>query len=253
MTEYTESFPEKIPRHVAIIMDGNGRWARDRGLPRLMGHKVGTEVVKKVVTFARELGIEVLTLYAFSTENWKRPPKEVQALMGLLKSYLKAELTTMLRNGIELRCIGQPDALPGDVRKVLETVMADTRRRTDGKPAMVLNLALSYGGRVEIVQAARALAEECVQGHLTPGEISEELLAGRLFTAGLPDPDLVIRTGGEYRLSNFLLWQASYAELYFTSEKWPDFGEAEFRRALDVFQERERRYGKTGEQVQEGG
>jgi len=242
--------PERIPRHVAIIMDGNGRWAKQRNLPRIMGHKAGVESVKNIVKSARELNLEVLTLYAFSTENWKRPPFEVQGLMTLLKTFLKSELQNLLDKNISLRCIGEIEKLPPDVQKILLQVIEDTARNAEGKQALILNLALSYGSRSEILRAARIMAEKCVSGQFDPEDISEKLFASHLYTAGLPDPDLLIRTGGESRLSNFLLWQLSYAELYITETMWPDFNAERFFEALKYFQGRERRFGQTSEQLQ---
>jgi undecaprenyl diphosphate synthase len=241
--------PERIPRHVAIIMDGNGRWAKQRNLPRIMGHRTGTKTVKNIVKTASELNLEVLTLYAFSTENWKRPSLEVKGLMALLKTYLKSELQNMVDNKISLRCLGEIEMLPQDVRKVLAKVIQETARNTDDKTGLILNLALSYGGRFEIVRAARAMAEKCVSGQFDPEDFSEDLFASHLYTAGLPDPDLLIRTGGQSRLSNFLLWQLSYAELYMTETMWPDFSEERFFEALKDFQSRERRFGQTSEQL----
>lgn len=234
-----------VPRHVAIIMDGNGRWAEERHRPRLFGHKAGVDSVREIVEAAREIGIEVLTLYAFSTENWSRPPGEVSGLMLLLKSYLQSELRTMLNNDIRLRCLGKQDRLPEDVRAVLEQAIDDTR---DCR-SMTLNLALNYGGRNELVHAFREMAKECQEGTLDWRELSEAAINDHLFTAGQPDPDLVIRTGGERRLSNFLLWQASYAELYFTDIRWPDFKKTQFLEALHTFNRRQRRFGKTGAQL----
>lgn len=235
----------QIPVHVAIVMDGNGRWAEERKRPRLFGHKAGVKSVRTVVETAREIGVRHLTLYAFSTENWKRPSVEVKGLMTLLKSYLQTELETMLKNDIRLRCFGQQDRLPTDVRKTLERVIDATA----GCSAMNLNLALSYGSRNEIIQAVRALAGKCVAGALTVAELDEELLSDHLYTRGQPDPDLFIRTSGEHRLSNFLLWQSSYAELYFTELKWPDFGRDQFLEAVADFGRRQRRFGKTGAQL----
>ncbi|MDH3390314.1 MAG: isoprenyl transferase [Desulfobulbaceae bacterium] len=242
--------PERIPRHVAIIMDGNGRWAKQRNLPRIMGHKEGVESVKNIVKSARELNLEVLTLYAFSIENWKRPSFEVQGLMTLLKTFLKSELQNLLDKNISLRCIGEIEKLPPDVQKILLQVIEDTARNAEGKQALILNLALSYGSRSEILRAARIMAEKCVSGQFDPEDISEKLFASYLYTAGLPDPDLLIRTGGESRLSNFLLWQLSYAELYITETMWPDFNAERFFEALKYFQGRERRFGQTSEQLQ---
>jgi undecaprenyl diphosphate synthase len=242
--------PERIPRHVAIIMDGNGRWAKQRNLPRIMGHKAGVESVKNIVKSARELNLEVLTLYAFSIENWKRPSFEVQGLMTLLKTFLKSELQNLLDKNISLRCIGEIEKLPPDVQKILLQVIEDTARSAEGKEGLILNLALSYGSRSEILRAARIMAEKCVSGQFDPEDISEKLFASHLYTAGLPDPDLLIRTGGESRLSNFLLWQLSYAELYITETMWPDFNAERFFEALKYFQGRERRFGQTSEQLQ---
>ena len=237
--------PQNLPQHVAIIMDGNGRWAKQRGKIRVMGHKVGVESVQVIVRTARELNIKALTLYAFSTENWKRPVLEVQSLMGLLKSYLESELANMVENNVSLRCIGQREKIPQEVNKVLSRVIEETANN-DG---LILNLALSYGSRNEIIQAVQALANECLQDRLTPDAIDDQALTDHLYTAGLTDPDLLIRTGGESRLSNFLLWQASYAELYFTETLWPDFRKDAFIAAILDFQQRQRRFGRTGEQV----
>ncbi|KPJ99809.1 MAG: UDP pyrophosphate synthase [Desulfobacterales bacterium SG8_35] len=242
--------PKRMPRHVAIIMDGNGRWAKQRNLPRIMGHKAGSESVKDIVKTARKLDLEVLTLYAFSTENWKRPAIEVQGLMTLLKTYLKAELQNLLENNIALRCIGEIKKLPPDVQKILTKVISETGLKSEDKPSMILNLALSYGSRPEIVRAARIMAEKCVSGQFEPEDFSEQLFASHLYTAGLPDPDLLIRTGGEARLSNFLLWQLSYAELNITETMWPDFRAEKFIEAIREYQSRERRFGQTSEQLQ---
>ena len=243
MAEHPE--PLIIPRHIAIIMDGNGRWAEERRRPRLFGHKAGVDSVREVVETCRSLGVGYLTLYAFSTENWSRPSGEVSGLMGLLKNYLKGELSTMLKNDIRLRCLGQQDRLPEDVSKVLSRTIADTADCT----GMTLNLALSYGGRAEMVEAVRNLARQCAEGGMRWQDIGEEAISNHLFTAGQPDPDLLIRTGGEHRLSNFLLWQTSYAELYFTEVKWPDFKKDQLAEAIAVFNSRQRRFGKTGAQL----
>jgi undecaprenyl diphosphate synthase len=242
--------PKRMPRHVAIIMDGNGRWAKQRNLPRIMGHKAGTESVKNIVRTARELNLEVLTLYAFSTENWKRPSFEVQSIMALLKTYLKSELKSMLENDISLRCIGEIEKMPADVQEILTEAIHETAMKTGDKPGLVLNLALSYGSRSEIVRAARIMAEKCVKGQFDPEDISEQLFASHLYTVGLPDPDLLIRSGGEARLSNFLLWQLSYAELYITETMWPDFKGDNLIEAIRYYQNRERRFGQTSEQLQ---
>ncbi|MHB8791355.1 MAG: isoprenyl transferase [Desulfobulbaceae bacterium] len=235
----------QVPVHVAIVMDGNGRWAEERKRPRLFGHKAGVKSVRTVVETAREIGVRHLTLYAFSTENWKRPTVEVKGLMALLKSYLQSEQETMLKNNIRLRCLGQQDRLPVDVQKTLAGVMS----ATEDCAAMTLNLALSYGSRNEIIQAVRSLAAKCVAGELAAADLDEELLSENLYTRCQPDPDLFIRTGGEHRLSNFLLWQSSYAELYFTELKWPDFGRDQFLEAVADFARRQRRFGRTGAQL----
>jgi undecaprenyl diphosphate synthase len=245
MTEAPKLDPAAMPVHVAVIMDGNGRWAQKRNLPRPVGHRQGVESVREIVTNCRDLGIKHLTLYAFSTENWNRPPLEVQALMGLLKTFLQAELDNLDRNQVRVRCLGQMERLPDEVRRILETAIT----KTAGNSALNLNLALSYGGRHEITAAARQLAAECLAGTLRPEDITEETLTSRLYTAGQPDPDLLIRTGGESRLSNFLLWQLSYAEIYITETLWPEFRRQEFLAALADFQRRQRRFGRTPEQV----
>lgn len=238
---------DTVPVHVAIVMDGNGRWAEERNRPRLFGHKAGVKSVRTVVETAREIGIRHLTLYAFSTENWSRPTLEVKGLMTLLKSYLQSEQKTMLENDIRLRCIGQQNRLPKDVQKT----MAGVIEATSNCSSMTLNLALSYGSRSEIVRAVRLLADKCVQGELEVKQLNEDLVAEHLYTSGQPDPDMFIRTGGEKRLSNFLLWQVSYAELYFLDIKWPDFGRDEFLETVASFGRRQRRFGKTGAQVRQ--
>jgi undecaprenyl diphosphate synthase len=237
--------PHCLPRHVAIVMDGNGRWAERRNKPRLYGHKAGADSVRDIVELSREIGIEILTLYAFSSENWNRPTSEVTGLMSILKSYLTSELSRMLKNDIRLTCIGDLSKLPDGVR----TVLMDSIQKTSGNSSLVLNLALSYGSRNEIARAAQVLAEKCVRGDLVPEEIDIQMVSNHLYTAGMADPDLLIRTGGEARLSNFLLWQASYAEIYFTDVMWPDFRKKAFLEAIIDFQSRERRFGKTGAQL----
>ncbi len=226
-------------------MDGNGRWAQSRGLMRLMGHKAGVDTVIRTVRAADEIGISVLTLYAFSSENWKRPASEVSGLMTLLKSYLESELASMLENNIRLRCIGRMDKLPREVRETLQASIEKTSINT----GLVLNLALSYGSRDEVVGAVKEIAELCVAGKLPVEQITEETISAHLYTAGLPDPDLIVRTGGEFRLSNFLLWQASYAEILVTEVHWPDFTREDFISAIATFQTRQRRFGRTGDQV----
>ncbi len=236
---------DRLPSHIAIIMDGNGRWAEARNKPRLFGHKAGAGSVQDVVEACRELGVKVLTLYAFSSENWNRPEQEVSGLMSILKTYLSSELNRMLKNGIQLRCIGDMQMLPDGPRDALFKAIDKTSANSE----MVLNLALSYGGRDEMTRAVRKLAQDCMDGKIAPGDISPEDIESRLDTVGLPDPDLLIRTGGEARLSNFLLWQASYAEIYFTSTMWPDFKRNELVEAILDYQQRQRRFGKTGAQV----
>jgi undecaprenyl diphosphate synthase len=238
---------ESVPAHIAIIMDGNGRWAEKRNQPRLFGHKAGVDSVRRVIETSREIGVRHLTLYAFSTENWKRPSIEVKGLMALLKTYLQSELTNMLKNDIKLSCFGEQNRLPKEVQRVL----AGAIEQTKNNKSMMLNLALSYGGRNEIITGIRELARKCCDKTLNWQDITEEMLSDALYTAGQPDPDLLIRTGGENRLSNFLLWQASYAELYFTEVKWPDFGKEELLEAISVYGKRQRRYGKSGAQLRQ--
>ncbi len=229
------------PRHVAIIMDGNGRWAKARGLPRIAGHQRGAESVRRTVEAARELGISYLTLYAFSSENWKRPPAEVDDLMGLLRLYLRRELAELDRNDVRIRFIGDRDRLAGDIVELI----IEAEERTGGNQSLTLMIALNYGSHAEIARAARALASEACRGLIDPETIDEETFARKLHTTGIPDPDLVIRTSGEQRLSNFLLWQAAYAELVFMDTLWPDFTKDSLREAIDEFHRRERRYGAT--------
>jgi undecaprenyl diphosphate synthase len=229
------------PVHVAIIMDGNGRWAKARGLPRTAGHKRGAEAVRRTVECAREMGVSFLTLYGFSSENWKRPAGEVADLMGLLRLYLRNEVNTLHKNGIRLRVIGDRERLGRDIVTLIEEAEA----KTAGNTALTLNLALSYGGRQEIVEAERRLACEVAEGRLPLAEIDEAAFSRHLFTVGIPDPDLIIRTSGEKRISNFLLWQSAYAELVFMDTLWPDFGRAELEAAIRDYHARERRYGAT--------
>lgn len=233
--------PERLPRHVAIIMDGNGRWAKKKLLNRIKGHEKGADAVREVVKACREIGISYLTLYAFSTENWQRPRMEVDALMALLKKFLHTQAEELRGNNIRLHTIGETDRLPDDVRQSLEHVLSQTRHN-DG---LHLILALSYGGRSEIIHAVRGIVSDVEAGRLSPATIDEALLSGKLFTRDIPDPDLLIRTSGELRLSNFLLWQLAYAEFYFTPTLWPDFSKEEFFRILADYQGRERRYGKV--------
>ncbi len=240
LVEQIKSLPKKrLPRHVAIIMDGNGRWAKKHGLPRTEGHRAGVKAVKRIVRFAPQVGVKVLTLYTFSTENWRRPADEVKTLMDLLRETTLRELGELVENGVKLVVSGRFRELPFPQRRALEYAMSKTAQ---GK-TLVLNLALNYGGRTEITDAARALALLAKKGEISPEQIDEKLFEKHLYTAGLPDPDLVIRTSGEMRLSNFLLWQAAYAELYFTKTLWPDFDEVELCRAIIDYSKRERRFG----------
>ena len=235
---------ENLPRHLAIIMDGNGRWAKERNLSRIEGHRAGAESVRVIVRSCRKIGIPVLTLYAFSKENWQRPSREIQALWRLLSKYLKSELEEMMENSIRLNAIGDIKELPKSVHRLL----VDTMDKTEANRDMILNLALSYSGRSEIVRAAQKLAATCMAKELQPAEIDEVIFANNLYTADMPDPDLLIRTSGEQRISNFLLWQMAYTELYVSPVYWPDFREPELMEALADYKRRERRFGKTGEQ-----
>jgi undecaprenyl diphosphate synthase len=235
----------KLPRHIAIIMDGNGRWARQKSLSRIEGHIKGIDAVRAVVTACREVGIGFLTLYAFSMENWKRPGIEVSALMNLLQEYLRGELEEMLENNIRLRAIGDLNSLPQHAHDTL----IETMEKTAHCDAMVLALALSYSGRDEIVRAVRRLMADRKKGKIRPDQISEETLSNYLSTKDFPDPDLLIRTSGEYRISNFLLWQIAYTEIYVTETLWPDFGKEDLIKALLNYQSRQRRFGLTGEQL----
>lgn len=238
--------PSRLPRHVAVIMDGNGRWAKQRHLPRVEGHRAGIASVRDTVETAARLKLEALTLYAFSTENWKRPRLEVMALMALLEDYLARERETLLRNDIRFGVIGRAEDLDPSVRRALAvTIEATSRCR-----GMTFNLALNYSGRTELVDAARALARDVAAGLLAPEEIDEELLASRLYTRGLPDPDLLIRTSGELRISNYLLWQIAYAEIHVTPTLWPDFRCRNLLEAIADYQRRERRYGGVGESTE---
>jgi undecaprenyl diphosphate synthase len=234
-----------LPRHVAIIMDGNGRWAKRRGLPRIEGHRKGADAVRDVVRASRELGLKALTLYAFSSQNWDRPVEEVRTLMELLRDYIVEERTEIMDNEIRLTTIGDKSRLPAFVREPLEALMADSAENR----RMTLCLALSYGGRESIVAAARALAEAVKNGEIHAADIDIRTFAEELSTRMLPELDLVIRTSGEQRLSNFLLWEAAYAEMFFTDTLWPDFSRATLYQAIETFQGRERRFGLTSEQI----
>jgi undecaprenyl diphosphate synthase len=239
---------EKLPRHLAIIMDGNGRWAARRSLDRIAGHHQGAESVRNIVRASREIGIPYLTLFAFSSENWSRPQGEVEALMILLSQYLSSELQEMLDNGIRLQAIGDLARLPREVGSVLN----ETTKRTSQAHAMTLTLALSYGGRDDILQAMRRIMVRCREGILSPEEINEDFFSKYLWTSNLPDPDLLIRTSGEMRISNFFLWQLAYTEIYVTPTFWPDFNKQELIQALLSYQERERRFGLTSAQIKTG-
>lgn len=230
-----------IPQHVAIIMDGNGRWAQQRGLPRIKGHEQGAESVRAVLRAAKQAGVKYLTLYAFSTENWVRPKDEVDGLMNLLGLFIDKHRREFLKNRIRLRIIGQIERLPGDLRKKLARVMAESAEDFD----YTLIVALSYGSRFEIAEAAKAIALKAAKGELDPETVNEQTVAQHLYLPDVPDPELMIRTSGELRLSNFLLWQLSYAELYVTEVLWPDFREPEFLKALEAFNQRGRRFGGT--------
>ncbi len=238
----------KLPHHIAIIMDGNGRWAKKKLLNRISGHMRGVDAVREVVTACRELGIRVLTLYAFSMENWKRPKEEVAALMRLLREYLLKETDEMLRTNIRLRAIGRIEDLPLEVQETLR----ETAQRTEQCDGMILNLALSYGGRTEILHAVQGILSDFQQGKIKPEEVTLQRFSQYLWTQGLPDPDLLIRTSGELRISNFLLWQIAYTELYVTDTLWPDFDRKELLKAIADYQSRERRFGMTSEQLEEG-
>ncbi len=240
---------ERLPRHVAIIMDGNGRWAERRGLPRLEGHRAGLDALRSVVRAAHELGIAYLTLYAFSLENWSRPRSEVDELMRLLDRYMESEVEEVDRNGIRVRAIGRLGRLPESVQRRVQ----DAVGRTEKNREMTLVFALSYGGRAEIVDAARKLARDVERGKLDPNQLDEKTFASYLYDPELPDPDLLIRSGAESRVSNFLLWQIAYAELYSTQVMWPDFRKNDLVEALLDYQRRERRFGRTGDQARANG
>ena len=234
---------ERIPRHIAVIMDGNGRWAKAKGLPRTAGHQQGVETVKKITEEATRLGVEYLTLYTFSTENWNRPEPEIAALMGLILDHLEDEI--FMKNNVRFRVIGDLERIPEQVRVRLHECM----ERTKKNEKMTMVIALSYSSRWELTHAMRQLAEKVKNGSLQPTGITEESIQECLATSFMPDPDLLIRTGGELRISNYLLWQCAYSEFYFCDTYWPDFDEKELRKAIADYQSRERRFGKTGEQV----
>jgi undecaprenyl diphosphate synthase len=234
-----EGDAQRAPVHVAIIMDGNGRWARARGLPRIAGHRRGADAVRRTITAAAELGVQYLTLFGFSSENWNRPVDEVDDLMGLLRHYLRGELAELHRNGVRLRVIGDRKRLAPDIVTLIENAEATTEKNT----GLRLQIALSYGSRAEIAAAARTLAQRAKVGEIDPAAIDETVFASTLWTAGIPDPDLLIRTSGEKRLSNFLLWQCAYAEFVFVETLWPDFDKTILSAAIEEFRKRDRRYG----------
>jgi undecaprenyl diphosphate synthase len=232
---------EKLPRHVAVIMDGNGRWAKTRGMPRIMGHRRGVDALKDLLRCCRDWGIPALTAYAFSTENWGRPLEEVEFLMTLFERILRQELAEMMAENVKIRFVGNLDALPRSLYAEIEKSMIDTENNRGTQ----FTVATNYGGRQEILQACRAIATQVQQGTLEPDSIDETLFASHLYTHGIPDPDLLIRTSGEMRISNFLLWQMAYSEIYITDTLWPDFDRTEFHRALTDYQQRQRRFGKV--------
>jgi undecaprenyl diphosphate synthase len=237
----TNAIPAKVPRHVAIIMDGNGRWAKQRGLPRSEGHRQGTENLRRIIRASVEFGVDILTIYAFSTENWNRPRHEVQLLMRILEMVIDRELEELNRNGVQIRHIGELQGIPERLQKKVTTACQTTRSNSK----LILNVAFNYGGRDEIVHAV----QQIIRDGTPPEQVTEELISSYLYTAGLPDPDLVIRTSGEFRLSNFLIWQGSYAEYYYTDVFWPDFDRECYLTALQEYARRRRRFGKTDEQI----
>ncbi|MEM8868566.1 MAG: isoprenyl transferase [Verrucomicrobiota bacterium] len=247
MPEATSSANSKSPRHVAIIMDGNGRWAKQRGLPRVEGHRRGAESVKKAIRAAQKHNISYLTLYAFSVENWNRPKQEIDALMDLLERFLKDQLPELIKRKVRLRVVGRYQELPERIQKRLSETEAATAEFTE----CTLGLALNYGSRTEVVDAAKAIAKDAQSGILDPETLDYDAVRPYLYTGGMPDPDLIIRTSGELRLSNFLLLQSAYAEIYFSKVLWPDFNESTFAEALNDYNARERRYGKTADQLQQ--
>jgi len=239
LDHYQKLDKSRLPYHVAIIMDGNGRWAQERNLPRSVGHRTGMESLRTVVKLCSQLGIKILTVYAFSTENWKRPQEEVSVLMGLLYEYIKKELDELNREQVQVRVIGRLKELPARAQQEIKRAVELTANNNK----LIFNIALNYGGRAEIVDAVRKLASLAIEGKIDPEEITEELMQQYLYTADLPDPDLLIRPAGEKRISNFLLWQIAYTEFYFTEVYWPDFREEDFLKALDAYQNRKRRFG----------
>lgn len=239
---------DRLPRHIAIVMDGNGRWAKKRLWNRLKGHREGADSVDRISSFCRKSGVKYLTLYAFSTENWKRPAEEVSGLLEILREFLNKKRSTLIENNIKFNVIGDMNRFPDDILKTVDKVCRET---AENDPQMTMTLALSYGSRFEIVSAVKKIALNVLNGSIDPEKIDEEMFSDNLFTKGIPDPDLVIRTSGEIRLSNYLLWQTAYSEFYFTDVLWPDFKEPEFVAALKNYASRERRFGKTAEQLKE--
>lgn len=233
--------PDRLPRHVAVIMDGNGRWAQQRGLPRIMGHRRGVDTLKQLLRCCSDWGIEALTAYAFSTENWGRPVQEVDFLMTLFERVLRQELNEMMQENVRIRFVGNLASLPSSLQQEIDEAVSQTR----DNPGISFTVATNYGGRQEIVQAARAIATEVRTGKLNPEDITEAVFSQHLYTAEICDPDLLIRTSGEMRISNFLLWQLAYAEMYVTDTLWPDFNALEFHRAVHAYQQRDRRFGKV--------
>ncbi|HZG38955.1 MAG TPA: isoprenyl transferase [Nodosilinea sp.] len=233
--------PERLPQHVAVIMDGNGRWAKRRGLPRIMGHRRGVDTLKTLLRCCRDWGIGALTAYAFSTENWGRPIEEVDFLMALFERVLRQELLEMMEENVRIRFVGNLAALPRSLQGEIHQAVT----QTEGNHGIEFTVATNYGGRQEIVQACRSIAEQVQQGQLNPNDISEDLFSRHLYTSEISDPDLLIRTSGEMRISNFLLWQLAYAEIYVTETLWPDFDASEFHRAIYAYQQRDRRFGKV--------
>ena len=228
-----------VPKHIAIIMDGNGRWAEKRKLPKIAGHRAGVAAVERVIEAARDLGVEVLTFYTFSTENWKRPKKEVSALMGLIAEYIGLKGKELIKQGARVRVIGRSEELPPEVQKKLKELEESSAKNKK----ILVNFAINYGGRTEITDAARKIAKDVQSNKISPEDITEEKFSSYLYTAGTPDPELVVRTSGEMRISNFLLWQISYSELYITDTLWPDFGKKELEQAIATYSNRDRRYG----------
>lgn len=229
----------RLPVHIAIIMDGNGRWARRRGLPRSAGHAAGAETFRNIATYCRDIGIRYLTVYAFSTENWKRPEQEIAAIWDLLRKYLMESIQKMTKERVRIHIMGDADAMPDDIRQLI----FETRRLSESFEGIQLNICLNYGGRSEIIRAARKLAAGCAAGELEPDDIDQQLFESHLYSAGVPDPDLIIRPSGEHRISNFLLWQCAYSEFYFTKTLWPDFSIRELNAAIAEYQRRDRRFG----------